>query len=260
MLTKLQLRDDLLLKLGREVPASATTAELADVVRAVNGALQMLWLAGAQYFLRHAVSVPLVADQAVYTLAATLQDVRGPVRAVNGTVLRQFNSRVELEDYALEVLGASTRTVASGTPWGCLLEHESVANPSVAADTHAMSLRVIPAPNAAAVAAMSPLVIDGVAECPTYTEANLAAGGTLPVPDGYAEAFLLPLARAEICRSSLFSRAELVPLFEADAAAVRARLFRREGDAGTTGDVGAQAPIRLGLMSSGEQSSEGGRR
>jgi hypothetical protein len=233
MMTRTQFRDDLLAKLGQEVPASASTAEQTAVVTAANGALQLLWVAGASYFLREAVSITLVAGTAAYVLGATVQVVGGPVRMANGEALRRFDTRAQLDDYALEVGGESSRTVADGTPWGFLIEHNRAAS----GDIHAMTLRLQPAPNAAAVTACSPLTVDGVIECPSYSYSDLASGA-LPVPEGYVELYLLPLARSELTRSHIFSRRELIPLFQADAARAMQALGLADGQAEATGDTG----------------------
>lgn len=341
-LTRTQLRDALLLALGREVPGSATTVEQGEVVRAINSGLQRLWLAASHRFLRQSISVTLVAGQATYALTATAQEVYGPVRLADGATLRRFDNRGALDDYALEILGSASRTVANGAPWGYLVEH--TRNTGAGDDPHAVTLRVSPAPDAAAVTALSPVTVDGVVEClsydyedldeiilPTYTklgivftgltwnqETNIVlyfvegagtpsyllegstlvlsgeetltlnevialavssgvvtaaldtgvmgtnyigytedageplTGGSnsstpLPVPEGYAETYLLPLARFEITRSHLFSRTELVPRFEADAQAALAALGVAEVAAAQAGDVGAETPTARAL-------------
>jgi hypothetical protein len=81
--------------------------------------------------------------------------------------------------------------------------------------------------------------------------------GNLPVPDTYVESILLPLARLEIARSALFSRAELVDAFQADAASAMALLFGRESSAVETGDVGSQAPGGAGARVAPQVSREG---
>ncbi len=249
------LSKDLLRKLGRENSADATDAEKRDVATAVNRALQTMWQAGVAFFLRQSVNVNLVANQAAYTLEASLQEARGPVFAASGVTLAQFRTRAELEDYSREVLGATSVSAAAGTPWGYLIEHASVASPADATDTHAMTLRLVPAPNAGAVASMSPLRIDGVYQCPNYGPDAMT--GTLPVPDTYVESILLPLARLEIARSALFSRVELVDAFQRDAADAMALLFGRESAAVETGDVGSQAPGGAGTRFAPQALREG---
>ena len=257
MLNRVQLRDILLAHLGREVPASATALELREVALAVNKALQALWTAGPQYFLRRSVSVTLISGQAVYSLGTSLQDVKGPVRGANGEPLRQYETRADFDSYALEVVGATARASAPGLPWGCLIEYQTVATPSTSADTSECLLSLVPAPNAAAVTAMSPVTVEGVAECPSYSEADLATTAVLPVPDAYAESFLLPLARRELVRSPIFSRPEMAEVYERDGAEVMGLLMRREVHKTMSGDVGAQSLAKTGMMVAG--GGEGGR-
>lgn len=252
-LTRTQLRDALLSALGQETPGSATSVEQAEVLRAINAGLQRLWLAASHRFLRQSLSVTLVSGQATYTITATAQEAFGPVRLADGRTLRRFDNRAGLDDYAVEILGSTSRTVADGEPWGYTIEHGR--NTGAGDDPHAMTLRITPAPNAAAVTALSPATVDHVVECPSYAYADLASGA-LPVPEGYAETYLLPLCRFEITRSHLFSRTELVPRFEADAQAALVALGVAEVAAAQTGDVGAETPTARALRGSAPTSGE----
>jgi hypothetical protein len=213
-------RNELLSKLGVLTPATPPTQALQDVATAMNWAFQMLWRGGPDYFTREDISVTLVSGQREYVFDRDTQAILGPVLTATGKTLRRLLSRGEVEDFGLIYLGQASRTVSNGAPQCYFIENRRTA-PSTDGDIHQMSIFVCPAPDAAAVTAHSPLLVEGVPECPAYTVANLTdpvASAPLPVADQYAESIFLPLARLQLTRSYLFSQTENLPRIQEDAA------------------------------------------
>lgn len=213
-LTVAQAYDDLRRKLGVMTGEASPAGVDADVVSAMNWALQTMWKAGSDYFTREAISVTLIVGQASYALATTTQAVLGPVKTSAGQLLRAVEDFGDVQNFALLYLGQASAPMLNGAP---LAYH--VRNSRVDANNpHLVTLYVMPAPDAAAVTAHSPLSVDGVKVCKTYTVADIALTDAIQVADGYAESLFLPLARLQITRSHLFSQADNLARIQADAA------------------------------------------
>lgn len=212
-MTLVALRDDLLRKLGYSV-ATAPASALEDVATALNWAVQTMSQAGEAWFLRETLPVALVAGSFTYTLPASVRAVLGPVRSRAGVPLRRLEARGEVEEYGRMYLGRSERAIPGGVPQAYYVEHGHTAG----ADSHTVRLYLVPAPNPQAVADHSPLAVEGVSECPSYTPASLSTSAVVPVADQFSESILLPLARLAVTRSELFSRPDSLTRIQADAA------------------------------------------
>lgn len=213
-LTIVQTRDDLLCKLGYPDPSLADNVAKQDVCNAINWAYQMLWRAGGvDYFTREEISLTLVAGTSEYLLDTNVQAVIGPVITKARKNLMRLDSRNQVDDFGLIFLGQSTRTLANGAPVAFYVED----NRAAATDLHKTRFFVVPAPDSTAVTAHSPLLIDGVRECPSYVIADLTSTAAIPVADLYTESVLLPLARLSVTRSHLFSQTENFDRIKADA-------------------------------------------
>jgi hypothetical protein len=88
-----QVRNDLLGKLGIVDPTAAPTIALEDCVIALNGAMQMLQTAGEDYFTRQTLSQNISAGTASYMLAQNIQAVLGPIRLAIETAICSRESR-----------------------------------------------------------------------------------------------------------------------------------------------------------------------
>lgn len=207
-LTVAQIVADLRNKLGVASGADA------DCIGALNWALQTLAKAGADYFRREAIEVTLIAAQSAYVLAASVQEVLGPVTTEGRRLLRALSDYSEVETFGTVYLGQQDAELANGAP----LAFHVRSTRADAGDAHAVTLYVVPAPDAAAVTAHSPLKVDGVKTCPRYAEADVESTTVVPVADGYCESLLLPLARLHITRSHLFSDFDNLPRIQEDAA------------------------------------------
>lgn len=208
------LRDDLLRKLGYESPGEAPASALEDIATALNWALQTMSQAGDSWFLRETLALTLVSGTSVYELPDSVRSVLGPVRSRDGRGLRRLEARGEVNEYGRIYLGQYTRSLTIGPVQAYFVEHGRKSG----ADSHAVRIFVVPAPDAQAVLDDSPLDVEGVTECPAYTAAQLSTSTVVPVADQYTESILLPLARLAITRSELFSRPDTLARIEADAA------------------------------------------
>lgn len=222
-LRKVDVRDDLLRKLGIESSGSASASMLADVLEAMNHAQQMLWMAGPGYFTRSKLGLTLVNGTSEYTLADTVQSVLGPLRLASGRTLRALESRAELDNFGLLYLGQTSATVAAGTPLAYFVETLFQAGN----DPAQIKVHVVPAPNSGAAGAAT---LDGVTECTRFADAaDIAGTDVLPVAQQYSESLFLPIARKALTRSTYFSATQLREQIEADYAEAMALLGRAGG-------------------------------
>ncbi|MET0263234.1 MAG: hypothetical protein ABW223_10080 [Rariglobus sp.] len=204
---------DLLSKLGIMPGESVSDLAKADVVQALNWALQTMWKAGAEYFTREAIPVTLIAGQSSYALATTTQAVLGPVKTRVGHLLRRVVDFGDVQNFGMLYMGQNIPQMPNGAPLGF-----HVRDARTDADNpHLVTLFVMPAPDADAVIAHSPLSVDGVKICASYTVADLESTAKIQVAEGYAESLFLPLARMQITRSVLFSQSENLPRILEDA-------------------------------------------
>lgn len=221
-LRKIDVRDDLLRKLGFESAAGASAGVLADVLAAMNYAQQTLWLAGPDYFSRTQIALTLVGDVAAYTLAETVQSVLGPVRIKSGRTLRAIESRAELDNFGLIYLGQASPVMASGTPLAYFVEELFQAS----AEQTRIKIYFAPAPTVAEAGAA---VVEGVSDCTGFVTGDLASTDVLQVAQQYVESLFLPLARKALTRSTYFSASDLEKKIEADYQEALAMLRRAGG-------------------------------
>lgn len=221
-LRNIDVRDDLLRKLGIETAGSASAAMLEDVRGAFNYAQQTLWMAGPDYFNRSQIGLVLVAGTSSYDLATTVQSVLGPVRLPSGRTLRALESRAELDNWGLLYLGQSEAAVDDGTPRAYWVENLYQSGN----DPVKIKIHVIPAPDAGAAGTAT---VEGVSECTLFSTADIAGTSTLPVPQQYVETLFLPLARKAIARSTYFSAVDLQDKIDKDFEEALAVLRRAGG-------------------------------
>lgn len=216
------VRDDLLRKLGIESAGSASTGMLADVLAAMNTANQTLWMAGPDYFSRSQIDVVLTAGTGTYTLGSGVQSVLGPMKLPSGRTLRALESRSEFDNFGMLYLGQTLPAITAGTPLAYFVEslNQSGADPVL------VKVHVVPAPNGDAAGTAT---LDGVLECSTLATADLAGTSTLPVAQQYVESLFLPLARKAITRSTYFSATDLQAKIDADYEEALALLSRAGG-------------------------------
>jgi len=208
-LTIAQVRDDLLSKLGIDDSADASALALQDCLIAINGALQILQIAGEDFFTREQIVLPFVAGTAFYTLPEDVQTVIGPARWNDVTPLSAMESRGELDQYDRIYLGTSDQGTSEGDPFAYWVENVRNGN---SGDINQVRIWLAPRP-----AIAGDLYVDVVHDAPTYDIADFSAGtAVLPVAQNYCESVFLPVARILVTNSSLFSRPDIMPGLQRD--------------------------------------------
>jgi len=210
MLQIVQVRNDLLSKLGIEDATLAPALALQDCVIAINGAMQMLQAAGQDFFTRQYQTLTLAVGTSFYTLPSSVQSVIGPVRWNDSKPLKALESRGQLDEYQ-RIFGDSTAYgVGTGDPEAYWVEN--VRNSSSAGDINQINIWLAPQPNSPA----GTLVIEVVNDAVAYVVGDLASTVVLPVAQNYTESIFLPIARMLITRSYLFSRPDILEGITAD--------------------------------------------
>ncbi len=212
-----QVRNDLLSKLGIEDAADATTQDLQDVVVAINGAMQILQTAGQDYFTRELLTVTMAAGTSLYTITKNVQAVLGPIRWNDEKPLRGLESQGQIDQFERIFLGQSEYGVGSGDPRAYWVKY---LRDGTTGDICQMQIRVAPAPTSPA----GTLTVEVVNDAPAYDTTDLTSTSDIPVAQNYTESIFLPLARMLVTRSSKFSRPDLLPRLTADYQTAMQRL------------------------------------
>ncbi len=212
----IQVRNDLLSKLGIEDATTASALVLQDVVVAINGAMQLLQSAGQDYFTREEITVGIYAGTSIYAISRNVQSVLGPVRLDDEKPLFALESQGQYDQFDRMFIGGDNYGPGDGEPmayWVKYLREGSTG------DVCSIELFLAPKPVSAGT-----IVIEVVNDAPAYTVADLSSTAELPVAQDYTESIFLPIARKLVMRSSQFSRPDLAEKLEADAAVAMQRL------------------------------------
>jgi hypothetical protein len=201
-LTIVQVRNDLLSKLGIEDATLAPTLALQDVAVAINGAMQMLQTAGQDFFTREKLTVSIGVGTAMYSIAKTVQAVIGPIRWNDSQPLRALSSRGELDQFDRIFLGVSDFGAALGDPLAYWVENLRSGSTG---DINQINIWLVPRPQTAGY-----IVVEIINDAPSYAVADLDGSIALPVAQNYTESVFLPIARMLITRSSQFSRPDIL--------------------------------------------------
>lgn len=215
-LTIVQARNDLLSKLGIEIPAEASALTLQDVVIALNGAGQMLQTAGQDYFTREEITVSIYAGTSIYPISRSVQAVLGPVRLDDEKPLFALESQGQYDQFDRIFSGNDDYGPGSGEPqayWPKYLKQ------GVAGDICDIELYLAPKP-----IAPGSVTIEVVKDWIELVVADLDDTTELPVAQNYTESIFLPIARMLVTRSSQFSRPDLLKQLTSDAETAMARL------------------------------------
>jgi hypothetical protein len=226
-----QVRNDLLGKLGIEDPTTAPAIALDDCVIALNAAMQILQTAGEDYFTRQTLSQNISAGTASYMIAQSVQAILGPIRLAS-TPLMALESQGQYDQYARIFGGATAFGQGSGTPKAYHVQN--LRNGTIG-DINRIFIWLAPIPDAFGI-----LSIDVVNDAPGYVVADLSSTAVVPIAQSYTESILLPIARFFITRSTLFSRQELLKPLTADYQ----EAMRRLGLSGGFPNVDQQLPRR----------------
>lgn len=213
MLTVRQIFDDLLGTLGVENPDTSPATLRASVLGYITAGLQLMQLAGEDFYCREPVSVSLTTGESPYTLDKSVQKVLFPARLSTGATLKALTSRTQLDDFGPLFLGQVSRTVPNGTPAACFVEALRETASDKLADSSAILLHVVPKPSGAMT-----LTVDAIKEPPAYTAADLCGTSPVPpVPHKYHESILLPICRMNATVNPHFARhKDKLPQIQAD--------------------------------------------
>ena len=215
-LTIVQVRNDLLSKLGIEVPADADALTLQDVVVAINGAGQILQTAGEDYFTREEITVAIYAGTSIYPISRSIQAILGPVRLDDEKPLFALQSQGEYDQFGRMFLGETDYGPSDGEPmayWPKYLKQ------GTAGDICDIELYLAPKP-------ITPgnVVIEVVKDWIELVVADLDSTAELPVAQDYTETIFLPIARMLVTRSRIFARPDLGEKLMADGQQAMTRL------------------------------------
>jgi hypothetical protein len=205
----IQVRNDLLSKLGIDTPADADNLTLQDVVVAINGAMQMLQTAGQDYFTRQTQEVGIYAGTSIYPIPINTQSILGPLRLNDEKPLRALESQGQYDQYDRIFKGGTDYGPGDGEPeayWPKYLRS------GVQGDVCDIELYVAPRPESPAT-----ITIEFVNDAPSYVVADLDSTDYLPVAQNYTESIFLPIARWLVTRSRIFARPDLSDKLESDA-------------------------------------------
>lgn len=194
---------------------------LQDVVVAINGAMQMLQRAGQDFFTRDTITINLGAGTSLYQVTKSVQAILGPIRLNNLTPLSALTSRGELDQFDRIFLGSTSFGAAAGTPVAYWVENIKSGSTG---NINQINIWLVPVPTGGGT-----IVAEVVDDAAAYVVADLSGSTNLPVAQNYTESVFLPIARMLICRSSQFSRPDILQGLTTDYEAAMATLATAGG-------------------------------
>jgi hypothetical protein len=211
-----QVRNDLLSKLGVDDPAEADALTLQDVLIAINGAGQILQTAGQDYFTREIITVGIAAGTSIYPIPGSVQAILGPVRLNDEKPLDALESQGQYDQYDRLFNGGTGYGPGDGEPQAYWPKYTKIGNTG---DICAVDLYIAPRPTAA-----DSLTIEVVKDWVELEIADLDSTNELPVAQNYTESIFLPIARMLVTRSRIFARPDLREQLIADGQYAMQRL------------------------------------
>lgn len=211
----IQVRNDLLSKLGIDDPTTADALTLQDVVVAINAAGQLLQTAGEDYFTREQMSIGIYAGTSIYQLNRSVQSILGPVR-LGTKPLFGLESQGQYDQFDRIFGDGTSYGPGSGEPqayWPKYLKD------GTSGDICDVEMYFAPTPTTTGT-----VTIEVTKDWVELVVADLDSTTQLPVAQNYTETIFLPLARMLITRSRIFARPDLLPQLTADAQQAMQRL------------------------------------
>jgi len=197
-LTILDLYNDGMALLG-VYNASVVPQEVRDhVLSDINQALQLMQLAGEDFYAREPLSLSLSAGVASYSLPEPVQQILEPVRRSDGTTLFALKSRTDYDKFGQTFLGISG-SIPNASPIAYFVETlRNDAGP----DATEINFYVVPAP-----ASADTLTLNVINDPPAYSASDLTGTSPVPpVPHKYHETVLRPLVRMNVTSCDLYAR------------------------------------------------------
>lgn len=198
-LTILDLYNDGMALLGIYNP-SVVPQEVRDhVLSDINQALQLMQLAGEDFYSREYLPITLAAGTSLYSLPEEVQQILEPVRLSNGSTLVGLKSRSDYDKFGETFLGV-IGNVPNGEPLAYFVE---TLRDNAGPDATMINFYVTPAP-----ASETTLILNVINDPPSYTLSDLQAtpAPTPPVPHKYHESVLRPLVRMNVTSCDLYAR------------------------------------------------------
>lgn len=221
MLTVRQIFDQMMAVVGVDNADYAPPALRDRVLAGIQEELQVMQMAGEDFYCREHESIAIEENTASYPLAKGIQKVLEPVRFTKTLPpmpephyppppgpLHRLDSREQYDDFGPVFLWLAGRAVPRGIPQAFFVESLARKDDS---DSVKVTLLLTPTPDAAGT-----LTFDCIKTPPQYTAADLCAAVHPPVPHAYHESILLPLCRKNVTTCTHFKRhAALLPEIQA---------------------------------------------
>ena len=199
MLTLPALFSDALAVVGLYDPAKAPAFMRDRALADINGALQLMQLAGEDFYSREETTITIPAGSISVALDAAIQRVLDPVTLSTGASLIALATRAQFQDFGALYMG-TTAPLDPGPPIAYFIEGTRAA----AADSVSLRLYVAPTPEEPAT-----LILPVIKEPPAYTVADVSNASVIPpVPHKYHETILRPLVRYSMATSSFYSESD----------------------------------------------------
>lgn len=177
-----------------KAPAFMRDRALADI----NGSLQLMQLAGEDFYSREEITVTVPEAEIFAALPEAVQRVLEPVR-MNNRPLIKLDTRSQFRDFGALYFGTLT-TLPPAPPVAYFVEGTRTPG----SDPVSLRLYVVPVPEEA-----TELVVPVVQEPPVYTVPDLTNHAIIPsVPHKYHETILRPLVRHAMTTSTFFSESD----------------------------------------------------
>lgn len=180
------------------------------VLTDITAALQLMQMAGEEFYCREEYSLSLQSGAASYALDSDIQKVLEPARLESsGATLINLRSRSQFDSFGPAYMGQES--TQNGTPIAYYVDALKSMDDN-SSNSSSITIRVTPTPSQA-----DTLNLYVVRNAPSYTIADLADPPEPPTPHKYHESILLPLVRMNVTTCDLFARnAQRLPSIQAD--------------------------------------------
>lgn len=194
-MTRREIRDDVLRRVWIDDPDNAPDHVIADVVTAINQALQTLYLIpGGDFFTLSDYEVTVANGTNYIALSSALQRLDS-VRLASGVPLGPVFAREDILNYRRRFEGALSED--GGTPVAYWLEQRRASSGD---DAGACTLFVAPTPESDTL-----LKLEGKSEATIYTVTEMeSTEAGIAIAHRYVQSILLPLARFKATECAWF--------------------------------------------------------
>lgn len=180
------------------------------VLSDITAALQIMQMAGEEFYCKEEYPLPLQAGVSSYALEAGIQKVLEPARLdSSGATLINLRSRSQFDSFGPVYMGQDS--VENAPPIAYYVDALRSQDEN-SSNSSSITIRVVPTPSQD-----DSLFLNIVRNAPSYTIEALANPPEPPTPHKYHESILLPLVRMNVTTCDLFARsAQRLPSIQAD--------------------------------------------